>query len=384
MPSYVAANTVTTDSLAALTSPPCTRRSGSLPSYVASNTVTTDQQWQPIPWQRWHPPCTRRSGSLPSYVAASTVTTDPPAALTSPVYQEVWFIAVMAVMALAMLFFIMLAVCLCAGGTSKLPYIRERMPLQQQKAPLPMVYSSPYDTSVVSTVSSDRVLFTWDKCVRCVNIINSHTTCWITIARYADDRFWIDGSGLIDRLSKAKVQTKVIVSWMLQNQISHRLDLVYWIHQHILALLYHIISTWSTEYTDTSCLSCITSSRLGLLNAPTHPGSLVSHDHLFQAIFLQLLHFVLVKRCQTMYDNWKISYSYKYVCRRSLTLLPALRRASPTLATHTSLSGVDTAVSLTSTSIGSPRSHHTGETITRMRFHGKVSSQTTVGYTVLL
>ena len=126
--------------------PPCTRRSGSLPSYVAASTVTTDPpaaltspvyqevwfiailccsehsdnrspsgadiprvpgglvqchlmlqrtQWQPIPRQRWHPPCTRRSGSLPSYVAASTVTTDPPAALTSPVYQEVWFNAIL-------------------------------------------------------------------------------------------------------------------------------------------------------------------------------------------------------------------------------------------------------------------------------------------------
>ena len=76
-----------------------------------------------------------------------------PVAPLTPVYQEVWFIAIMAIMALILLF-IVLAVCVRVSGAT-LPYIRERMPLQarQQNAALPLAYCGPRDASIVTTVS---------------------------------------------------------------------------------------------------------------------------------------------------------------------------------------------------------------------------------------
>ena len=72
-----------------------------------------------------------------------------------PVYQEVWFIALIAILALIILF-IGLACCLRRTG-HKVPYIRERMPLQakQKKMGAPLSYViDPYTGSVMSTVST--------------------------------------------------------------------------------------------------------------------------------------------------------------------------------------------------------------------------------------
>ena len=71
-----------------------------------------------------------------------------------PVYQEVWFIALIAILALIILF-IGLACCL-RRTNHKVPYIRERMPLQskQTKMGVPLSYVvDPYTGSVMSTVS---------------------------------------------------------------------------------------------------------------------------------------------------------------------------------------------------------------------------------------
>ena len=68
-----------------------------------------------------------------------------------PVYQEVWFIVVVAILALVILF-TCIALCLrCTGH--RMPYIRERLPLQprQQKAMEGMGY---YDGSIITTVSA--------------------------------------------------------------------------------------------------------------------------------------------------------------------------------------------------------------------------------------
>ena len=71
----------------------------------------------------------------------------PEAATSMPVYQEVWFIVVVAILALLFLF-IGIALCLrCTGH--RMPYIRERNPLpQRQKQPLGY-----YDGSIITTVS---------------------------------------------------------------------------------------------------------------------------------------------------------------------------------------------------------------------------------------
>lgn len=101
-----------------------------------------------------------------------------PVAALTPVYQEVWFIAIMAILALIILF-IVLAVCVRASGAS-LPYIRERMPLQprQQKAAPPMAYCIPYDASIVTTVSTK--LFT-HMCIPAFEILADHLLfCWVS------------------------------------------------------------------------------------------------------------------------------------------------------------------------------------------------------------
>ena len=118
-------------------------------------------------------------------VAASTAITDVPVAALTPVYQEVWFIAIMAILALILLF-IVLAVCVRASGAS-LPYIRERLPLQprQQKTAPPKAYCIPYDASIITTVSTRHftqmcnsscsrymhITYTWDfsnsRCMCC-------------------------------------------------------------------------------------------------------------------------------------------------------------------------------------------------------------------------
>jgi usherin len=69
-----------------------------------------------------------------------------------PVYQEVWFIVVVAILALVLLF-VGIALCLrCTGH--RMPYIRERAPLQprQRKAAEGMPY---FDGNYISTVSVD-------------------------------------------------------------------------------------------------------------------------------------------------------------------------------------------------------------------------------------
>lgn len=77
-----------------------------------------------------------------------------------PVYQEVWFIALIAILALVILF-IGLACCIRATG-HKVPYIRERMPLQpkQKKMAPPFAYCvDPYNGSIISTVRDILYLF---------------------------------------------------------------------------------------------------------------------------------------------------------------------------------------------------------------------------------
>ncbi|ELU01149.1 hypothetical protein CAPTEDRAFT_219707 [Capitella teleta] len=73
--------------------------------------------------------------SKPDYVVtASTPTEQAVREASLPVYQEVWFIVVVAILALVLLF-ICLALCLRCSGR-RMPYIRERAPLQprQRKA----------------------------------------------------------------------------------------------------------------------------------------------------------------------------------------------------------------------------------------------------------
>ena len=71
-----------------------------------------------------------------------------------PVYQEVWFIALIAIIALFMLF-LLIACCLRTSGR-RVPYIRERMPLQpRQRKAAPLAYCiDPYDGSIITTVGN--------------------------------------------------------------------------------------------------------------------------------------------------------------------------------------------------------------------------------------
>ena len=80
-------------------------------------------------------------------------TTAEPLTAMRPVYQEVWFIALMCVLAIALLF-ICIALCLRTTGR-RIPYIRERIPLQRDdmvKAPVPLAYCIPYGGSAISAV----------------------------------------------------------------------------------------------------------------------------------------------------------------------------------------------------------------------------------------
>ena len=76
-----------------------------------------------------------------------------------PVYQEVWFIALIAIVALIILF---LGLACCLRRTRhKVPYIRERMPLQakQKKMGAPLSYViDPYTGNVMSTVSKPLII----------------------------------------------------------------------------------------------------------------------------------------------------------------------------------------------------------------------------------
>ncbi len=92
----------------------------------------------------------------------SGTTTSPVSAADSdvPVYQEVWFIALIAILALIILF-ILLACCL-RRTAHKVPYIRERMPLyaKHKKLAQPLSYVvDPYTGSVISTVSNRQQTF---------------------------------------------------------------------------------------------------------------------------------------------------------------------------------------------------------------------------------
>ena len=88
----------------------------------------------------------------PGGVTGGTPTVGPSSS-DLPVYQEVWFIALIAILALIILF-IGLACCL-RRTRHKVPYIRERMPLvaKQKKMGAPLSYCiDPYTGNVVSTV----------------------------------------------------------------------------------------------------------------------------------------------------------------------------------------------------------------------------------------
>ena len=70
-------------------------------------------------------------------------------------YEEVWFIALMAILALIIVF-ICIALCFGMYWHRKVPYIRERMPLppRQKKADVPLAYvMDPYDRNIPPPVS---------------------------------------------------------------------------------------------------------------------------------------------------------------------------------------------------------------------------------------
>jgi hypothetical protein len=78
----------------------------------------------------------------------------PVSVATVPVYKEIWFIALMAILALIIIF-IIIALCFGTCWRRKVPYIRERMPLQprQKKANVPLAYvMEPYDSNLITTV----------------------------------------------------------------------------------------------------------------------------------------------------------------------------------------------------------------------------------------
>ena len=98
----------------------------------------------------------------PGGVTGGTPTVGPSSS-DLPVYQEVWFIALIAILALIILF-IGLACCL-RRTRHKVPYIRERMPLvaKQKKMGAPLSYCiDPYTGNVVSTVSKGQTVFKFD------------------------------------------------------------------------------------------------------------------------------------------------------------------------------------------------------------------------------